>query len=486
MPTRFPSASAPWTLEELINFEHLLRANTQSSTPTTDIPEEVLVGLTTLSKTNPENARRQAFRLWFNSKSRSLDPGKLPGATVVKSLKTAGTLIALLFFLGGISLVLGLIQRPENTVNVPLFFGATVLVQLALLLVLLVGALFRHTILRTGTLSLLQNLVRTFVSNLARRASPERREQSSQLKNDLTTLTPVLRWPIVSITQSAAIAFNLGLLLAFIASLAFTDLRFYWESTPAFAADSTLHQITRAVATPWSAWFPQASPSLEQIAATRFEPPNPFPNYPAEPWYLFLVAAIVAWGLIPRLILRILCAIAGRNALKQVAFTQRHHRDLWRHLTAIDVHADPEEPADGALVLNWNGIKLDPDHLRTHILQQLHLNPLATETIGTLPATEESELISSLHSIVIASSPPINALALVAESWNLIPARFTETHTQLRTTLDPHLPLHILLLGNPTNSTPFTPPSNEDLKVWNHYADTLKDPALHLHPFHPR
>jgi hypothetical protein len=485
MPTQFPSAAVRWTLEDLINFESLANRKDPSSPNDPDvaagIPSEVLIGLATHSKTEPEKARRQAFRLWLNAKIRHLDDEQLPGPAVKTALNTARTLLAGLAFVAGISLVLGLIKRPDNIVNVPLFLGATIGVQLLLLILLLLGWLFRRALLGSGTLSLFQSLVRSLVLAIAKRSSPELRERFTEFKKSTATLSPILRWPIISLTQSAAIFFNLGLLIAFIASLLFTDVRFYWESTPTHAADTALHQATSLIAAPWSTWLPAASPTLQQIAATRFEPPSPFPNQPAEAWYPFLIAAILVWGLLPRLVLRTACAVASRRSLARITFTQRHHRELWRKLTAIKVHADPDAPADGAILLNWNGIDLDPAQVRAHTLQQLHLNPVQTLVLGTGPS--DTQALQTLDDSLSRNPGDVSALALIAESWNLIPSRFSETHTQLRNTLGKNLPLHILLLGNPTDLTPFTPPTEETLSVWSNFADTLNDPSLHLHPF---
>jgi hypothetical protein len=259
MANPVPSASRKWLLEDVVNFETALHEEGQqpqeSSQPAErhELPEEVRIGIATLSQSDPENARRQAFRLWLHAKTRDTDPDTLPGAILGNALKLGGLILSAIAFAAGVALVLGLLERPEKAFNVPVFFAAAVLLQLALLLAMFFGWVFRRLIFGTSALTLFQAAVRGLVIFLANRLSPAVQKKARTLRSRYSSSASILRWPIIALTQNAAIFFNLGLIAAFGYCLLFTDVLFYWESTPAVAADTALHRLTNFVAAPWSA-----------------------------------------------------------------------------------------------------------------------------------------------------------------------------------------------------------------------------------------
>ena len=110
--------------------------------------------------------------------------------------------------------------------------------------------------------------------------------------------------------QKAGIAFNVGALLAFIAAVTFTDLSFGWSTTLRIGADE-LYRLCAIVAAPWALWFESATASMELIRATQYSHlEGTYIEAAAQAtrdltlygqWWPFLVAAIVTYGLLPRL-----------------------------------------------------------------------------------------------------------------------------------------------------------------------------------------
>jgi hypothetical protein len=130
---------------------------------------------------------------------------------------------------------------------------------------------------------------------------------------------PVRRWVLLSTSQGAAVAFQVGALGTAVALVVFTDLAFGWSTTLDVDA-AQVHRVTRALSTPWARFWPDASPSLELIEATRFfridaEPDPALPLDTYGGWWPFLVMCQAVYGLAPRLLFLAFARVRLRSAL---------------------------------------------------------------------------------------------------------------------------------------------------------------------------
>jgi hypothetical protein len=117
---------------------------------------------------------------------------------------------------------------------------------------------------------------------------------------------PLRRWLLLSISQGAGVALQLGALTATLALVVFSDLSFGWSTTLEVDALS-VRRFTEALSLPWAQLWPEARPSLELVETTRFfriaggpDPAVPLETYGG--WWPFLVMAMVVYGLLPRAI----------------------------------------------------------------------------------------------------------------------------------------------------------------------------------------
>lgn len=123
----------------------------------------------------------------------------------------------------------------------------------------------------------------------------------------------------------AGVFFGLGALAATLVFVVFTDLAFGW-STTLDVAPERVHRIVAAIAWPWARYWPEASPSLELVEATRHfrvaaeaaggagEMGRPSPLIYGA-WWPFLVMAIACYAVLPRLAtLPILALWLGRES----------------------------------------------------------------------------------------------------------------------------------------------------------------------------
>ena len=117
---------------------------------------------------------------------------------------------------------------------------------------------------------------------------------------------PLRRWLLLSISQGAGVAFQLGALTATLALVVFSDLSFGWSTTLEIDAGS-VQRFTDALSLPWAWLWPEARPSLELVETTRFFriAGGPNPAVPLETyggWWPFLVMTLAVYGLLPRAI----------------------------------------------------------------------------------------------------------------------------------------------------------------------------------------
>jgi len=132
---------------------------------------------------------------------------------------------------------------------------------------------------------------------------------------------PLRRWLLLSISQGAGVAFQLGALTATLALVVFSDLSFGWSTTLEVDARS-VQRLTDALSLPWAWLWPEARPSLELVEATRFFriAGGPNPAVPLETyggWWPFLVMTLVVYGLVPRAVFFAVARSRLQHALRR-------------------------------------------------------------------------------------------------------------------------------------------------------------------------
>lgn len=219
-------------------------------------------------------------------------------------------------------------------VNVAHFIAVMVVVQIALLVSLGISA-----VLPGGP----HRALRRFLSKKSQTARAASR-----------ALGRAESWAALGLAQLFGLAFNAGVLGASLATVTFTDLAFSWSTTLELSVDQ-VHALTSALAAPWSAFWPAAVPSRELVETTQyyrllqtgFVRPGAPVAYGA--WWPFLVAAVLAYGFLPRLVLLTLATFAGRATRRAALRGNLETQRLIARVRAAASDADPAEPADARL-----------------------------------------------------------------------------------------------------------------------------------------
>lgn len=161
------------------------------------------------------------------------------------------------------------------------------------------------------------------------------------------------RWQMLVWSQIGAIAFNVAALATAAALIAFTDLAFGWSTTLRMSSDDAL-RITNVLAAPWAWLWPDAVPTAALIESSRFfrlssAPPPAMSAEALTGWWPFLLAAIVTYGLAPRLIVLIIALVRLRVATARLLLDDPQVKALLDRMNSTEVVLgadDSESPAN--------------------------------------------------------------------------------------------------------------------------------------------
>lgn len=170
--------------------------------------------------------------------------------------------------------------------------------------------------------------------------------------------------------------FAIGILLAFLTLLLFSDLAFGWSST-LITDPLRIAQLLALIHWPWHYVWPAAVPSAELIEATRFVRIAPQQTGAQDPgdWWAFLLAALLVWNLLPRLLLILFCQHMRKRAQRlQVTRHQGGGDSL-----PPSANADPE-PGQATLT-DWQGARVLSWELPTQTLPPA-LRPQGDRVLG--------------------------------------------------------------------------------------------------------
>ncbi len=108
---------------------------------------------------------------------------------------------------------------------------------------------------------------------------------------------------------------GLGILVAFVTLLLFTDLAFGWSST-LISDPERIHSLVSFISFHWQAYWPIAVPDVALIESTRFVriAPNTENISNAGDWWPFIFASVLIYNLLPRCLLITVCMLQIKHA----------------------------------------------------------------------------------------------------------------------------------------------------------------------------
>lgn len=390
-------------------------------------------------------------------------------------------------------------SQPINVVN------ALALLVLPQILLLLLWALAMAPA-RIPLLSGLQSALRLL--NPGRLAKPLARLFPAQARTSLGTLwngehlsalAPVSKWLFSFWSQLFAVSFNLGILAAALYLVSFSDLAFAWSTTLELEA-ADFHRFLSLLSRPWRGFLPAAVPSLELVESSRFfrfdegtlasgGAPGANPAFLGD-WWLFLVAAVACYGLLPRLVTLTLSWLRLRHHLGQALARLPDSAELLARMNTPLVSTTATEPEPSRLpghagertlpvvthrrlrcpVVDWSGAAgALPD-----IESELKLAGIEATGFhaagGARTTTEDDTVLASL------CDRGNDAIGVLVKSWEPPLLEFLDFLRGLRSRCGQSAAIVVLLRGDRHGVAP------GDLETWRITLRRLGDPGLQVEP----
>ena len=516
-----------WSVSDLIDLEFfILRDETQTQAQLEQRDREIyLRSIKPQIKGRPESSsfRRTALSVWL-AQMRTRYQGDnalqaiLPGDVFIEARRLLGLIITAIGVISGAGLALSmLVYRGQEPVNVSVYFGVLVVVQILTILFMLrfffiktsSASLKKYSVLYPLLGEFLLRIMDKLVRSAARQLSGAQAQGMEAVfgiaRAKHTLYSRVIFWTIFALVQSFGIAFNLGVIGATLIRVFTADLAFGWQSTIQLSSQA-VHTMVHVLAAPWSWIVPPgiAYPSLVQIEGSRMVLKDGIYHLVTADlvsWWPFLVCAVCVYGLLPRIILYAAATLGQRRSISRLDFSTAGFDRLMMRMTrpavssfgeALGDKTGREDEGAGAERINetlsMQGIPcvvLIPSDIIS-LADQDTLRQVVAETLGwevtSISAIQGEPVLDQqvLASVSDVFGKDVQGVVVVLEAWQPPIVETIEFIKVLRQGLGKTARIAVLLTGKPEGQSIFTLVDRSDKEVWAHSLMKLADPYLRL------
>ena len=461
----------------------------------------------------------ELYLAWLKEVQRNSSEQRTSGRQIVQYLSLLFVVLVIAGLVFGSSTVAGLLLYDANhPVNVVFFWLAVIGVQLLLLCGWVIAVLPLSWLGALPGASGIQLLLRLIaqalplgVGWLVQRFSHENQQRLQRLRGNAVRFDRLygkLRfWLLVEATQTFALAYNVGAVVALVAITYGSDPAFCWKST--MLDSQQAHAVTNVIAAPWSTLMPPATLSQQDIESTRYwsfdesftEKPNDAAPDKAgwRRWSLFLLMSLLLYCLMPRCLTYWISSSARKRSIRQatlnhVEFQRLRDRLRANYVTTTDPNVEQEtgleprppverqaqaatvsEAGDGPFpVLRCSGVKLGNDEIGALIAANLGKSISTVDAVlGPDPADDAAALDR-----VTQGKPPAEVLVIV-EAWEPPVSEYIDLLAHLRERLGDNRIIDVLLYNRRPDGT-ICVPKPKDVGMWRNQMECLGDPWLRV------
>ncbi len=442
-----------------------------------------------------QGTRRDKLRLWLEARRAALQGAVTPGEAFHQAYVSFLLLFAGFGTVVGASVAIGhLVYYGDRPINLAIFLAVTVMPQVALLIFFAVGLCFYKSLSSFRGLALLRwSLARALVWIAEKREDAfttiggEKRARLNSVwgvvKAKQRIYGHLFQWPLLILTQTFAVFFNVGVLAAILVSVSISNRAFGWETTLAVGPE-TMFRFVKLISGPWSL-FPNPHPSLHQVIGSRIaiHGSGSYPIDALTSWWPFLCYAVLFYGLLPRALLLTFAACKQRRALASLLFDHAACNELLRRMQPLVVAENQpcarteDAPTVNQIPLKSTGVcaalvpeELDLPRSALEALLQEGGWQLWERMTAEIDCSEaNSELFQRLTSLNWAGARPKFAVFIEATRP---PIRAIRRFIQdLRSTVQKNAEIKLFIVRSD--------PSNIDyFGVWKEFGNSLGDPYL--------
>jgi hypothetical protein len=298
------------------------------------------------------------------------------------------------------------------------------------------------------------------------------------------------------------VAFYSGALATALYLVAFSDLAFSWSTT--LQADAgQVQRVTDALSIPWTRWIPDAVPSEDLVSETQYyRQSGPSPTIkPARwgEWWPFLIASMVTYGLIPRLVLLLVSTWRFRRVMLRAFVEAPGAALVWDRLTSqlVTTQASQEEQdattesglgrgedrislpsAREFLLVNWGGVSLEDTELKAHVTQVWHAQVAMVMHAGGRVSVEADAGVIEAASRLSAAI----GVAVFLKGWEPPVLEALDFVREMRAALGPQRLLVVCPVGWDKAGRPVAP-AEAQLQQWQRRLRSTGDRALAVRPW---
>jgi hypothetical protein len=312
-------------------------------------------------------------------------------------------------------------------------------------------------------------------------------------------------WLLARISQSFAIAFNIGMLVAFIVVPTIDDPAFGWRSR--LLDEDQVIVLSDALSAPYAWLWPEARPSEETVRATRYSSVDS--RYTRDSldndaearakrdglwaaWWPFILASLIAYGLLPRVLYWACAWIGMRRALAAIPFDRPEIGRLTARLRQRLVATQADAAETGMLIdaapfslptaktlaqgrmrgVVWASVSLSADALSALLAARFGAEPTSLATIGGSTREADGTVLADLQ-----GSNDGAGVYVVMASWEPPVGDQIDFLRTLRTAIGSAAPIVVALHNLDPNGENIAP-TPEQLLVWRRRTARLGDPSI--------
>ncbi len=470
------------------------------------------------------------IRHWLEQRRETEKPGGhsetiLPGKVFEEIRRVLFYCLSAMGLMTGSILAFSILSYKGNApVNVSIYLGACVFLQILLLLLLLGISLIRKLKkfpLRSSVVFVLVARLFTVLMEKIKNHALKKAGGSQVagfeavkglLKGKRQIYGSLFYWPVFILAQGFGVAFNLGVLGATLLKVLGSDIAFGWQSTVQFSAGAVFDLI-QIIALPWS-WFVPAGishPSLSQIHGSHMIMKDGIYHLATTDlvsWWPFLCTSVLFYGLLPRAILLMSGLFMQRRRLGRIGFSHAAcERLLHRMRTPLIRTGGSHEDSGHAHTGDTEGKRgrvLPATPKTSNSSKENDLIVLVSDEILDDCKDDELEKILSLslgysvrkkirfeedekedqkvveEILRMHREDGPGAVMILKEAWQPLIREDIEFLRELRKALGNDFILKVGLIGRPDPDSIFTPVKEEDWEAWKRKIKAMGDPYLGL------
>ncbi len=416
-------------------------------------------------------------------------PASTPGRRLAAAYRLSGFVLVLIGLVSGASAALALLRYDGgDPVNVISYLAVLVGLQLLLSALAVVTMLPQRVRGRISPLGPLHaalrelGLRRAGFDAVLGRLGESTGADTGALKAWSAIYGEAERWRLLGITQRGAVAFNAGALAASLYAVTVRALAFAWSTTLDVEA-ATVHRAATYLSAPW-AWAKDAVPSIELVAASRYYPGGQYDPAFLGDWWPFLFASLLAYGLLPRVLLWMFAERRGRQLAASLEFDHGDARAAYQRLTqgwagdadrggATTLVAAPVGVAGSVQgrcrAYLWADVPLDHERVAVLVKRRTRCTEVAVADAPADPARVDPGRE--------------DGYVIVAEAWEAPTRALGRMLSGLRERIPATTPIVVLLVGRLSSTTSSDDEAIDrvdasDVVVWRRHLAGLGDPYL--------